>query len=506
MVGIDTAITTLDLAGATTGNTIVLRASGVWVDSTLAGGGGAPSTATYITQTADATLSAEQALGSLATGMMASATTTGVVTTRTLTGTAGAVSVTNGDGSGGNPTFSLPSSVTVPSSYSIGGDPADIGVINLENNTTIAWEASPTGTDVTLKVDASEIMQASGAFNATAVSEGGVDVTNVNDNLGIFAPTTSAQLAGVLSNEVGTDGGFLRVEATGASAGNTFVRRASGVWVDSTLAGGSGADTTKWYYQSKPNGGLTTIGDKLHVKFVGAGVYPVANADTININVLNLKAQAAMFDDFCGGLATTGNIGNLGWSLSNTGSTFDAGQTGYATTSSPCWFQIQNNVGAANNRGQIFLASQTAMVMGGNMRLTARIKLAEASAGTIFRFGFYDLASSAVSYPIDGLFVEANIDSSTNWRLVSSNGSTRTFDNSATAVTTSITTIDIVTNSGYTQADMYINGVLTTGSITTNLPGSTAEGSIHFVEQTKDASTRTVGIDFFSYSLTGISR
>lgn len=267
-----------------------------------------------------------------------------------------------------------------------------------------------------------------------------------------------------------------------------------------------GADTTKWYFQSRPNGGLTTIGDKIHVKFAGSGVYPVANGDTININVANLKAQALMFDDFCGGLATTGNVGTLGWSTSSSGTTITAGQTGYSTTSAPCWLEIQNNSGAANNRGQIFLASQTAMVVGGNMRFTARIKLAEVSAGTIFRFGFYDLVTSAVSYPTDGLFAEVNIDSSANWRLVSSNGSTRTFKNSATAASTSVTTIDIVTNSGYTQADLYINGVLTTASITTNLPGSTAEGTVHFVEQTKDTSTRTVAIDFFSYALTGISR
>lgn len=386
-------------------------------------------------------------------------------------------------------------------------DPADAEAIRLDNAEGIAWEASPAGTDVTLKVDASEILQASGAFNTGgAITEATNAVPNATDHLGFFAATTSSQLAGVVSDEVGADGGFLRVEATGASAGNTIVRRASGVWVDSTITGGSGADTTKWYFQSRPNGGLTTIGDKLHVKFIGSGVYPVANGDTLNINVTNLKAQALMFDDFCGGLATSGNIGTLGWSTSSSGTTITAGQTGYATTSAPCWLEIQNNSGAANNRGQIFLSSQNAMVVGGNMRFTARIKLAEVSAGTIFRFGFYDLTTSAVSYPTDGLFAEVNIDSSANWRLVSSNGSTRTFKNSSTAASTSVTTIDIVTNSGYTQADLYINGALTTASITTNLPGSTAEGTVHFVEQTKDTSTRTVGIDFFSYALVGISR
>lgn len=45
------------------------------------GGSGAPTDATYITQTANGTLTAEQALGSLATGLMTSTTTTGVVST-----------------------------------------------------------------------------------------------------------------------------------------------------------------------------------------------------------------------------------------------------------------------------------------------------------------------------------------------------------------------------------------------------------------------------------------
>ncbi len=51
-----------------------------WV-AVSAGSSGAPTTASYITQVAEAGLSAEQALGSLATGLMNSTTTTGVVST-----------------------------------------------------------------------------------------------------------------------------------------------------------------------------------------------------------------------------------------------------------------------------------------------------------------------------------------------------------------------------------------------------------------------------------------
>jgi len=63
------------------------------------GGGGAPTTATYITQTPDATLSAEQALSALSSGIMRAATTTGVVTS--LTDSAGiAANISDETGTG----------------------------------------------------------------------------------------------------------------------------------------------------------------------------------------------------------------------------------------------------------------------------------------------------------------------------------------------------------------------------------------------------------------------
>lgn len=66
----------------------------------------APIGATYITQTASAGLSAEQALGALATGCLGSTTTTGVVAARSITATTGRTTVTNGDCSG-NPTIGI---------------------------------------------------------------------------------------------------------------------------------------------------------------------------------------------------------------------------------------------------------------------------------------------------------------------------------------------------------------------------------------------------------------
>lgn len=62
------------------------------------GGASAPSDATYITQTTNATLTDEQALGTLATGYMKSSTTTGVITTQ-------AVPIPVADGGTGAATF-----------------------------------------------------------------------------------------------------------------------------------------------------------------------------------------------------------------------------------------------------------------------------------------------------------------------------------------------------------------------------------------------------------------
>lgn len=72
---------TYTLPAADGSNTYVLQTNGSGTLSWVApsAGGGAPTDATYITQTANGSLSAEQALGALATGMLKNTTTTGVL-------------------------------------------------------------------------------------------------------------------------------------------------------------------------------------------------------------------------------------------------------------------------------------------------------------------------------------------------------------------------------------------------------------------------------------------
>lgn len=175
------------------GSGLTQRATLNFVGSSATAADDAGNTRTNVTFDADL-----NALASNSTDGLWAHTGAGTGAARTLTGTGGAVSITNGDGVSGNPTFTLPSTLTVPTVYAIGSDPADAGVIRLENAAVIGWEAAPAGTDVTLTVDASEVMQASGTFNAVTVTENGNGLTNNADALG-------GDLSGNLPNPSVTD-------------------------------------------------------------------------------------------------------------------------------------------------------------------------------------------------------------------------------------------------------------------------------------------------------------
>lgn len=103
----DTPTTGEQLTASISGTTVTMS----W-DAAGSGGGGAPTDATYITQTANGTLSAEQALSSLSTGLMVVTTSTGVITS--ITDSAGLdtnISDDTGTGAlvfGTNPTIATP--------------------------------------------------------------------------------------------------------------------------------------------------------------------------------------------------------------------------------------------------------------------------------------------------------------------------------------------------------------------------------------------------------------
>ena len=83
-MNLDDTANTIVFSSSTGANAVNLTGFALTVDScTGCGAAGAPSDATYITQTANGSLSAEQALAALSSGIMRVATTTGVITSLT---------------------------------------------------------------------------------------------------------------------------------------------------------------------------------------------------------------------------------------------------------------------------------------------------------------------------------------------------------------------------------------------------------------------------------------
>lgn len=104
---------------------------GAWTNITAASSG-APIDATYITQTANATLSAEQALSALSTGIMRVATTTGVITS--LTDSAGIAANLSDESGSGALIFGTSPTLTTPTfSGAIAGSPTASGTWTFAN-------------------------------------------------------------------------------------------------------------------------------------------------------------------------------------------------------------------------------------------------------------------------------------------------------------------------------------------------------------------------------------
>ena len=182
---------------------------GAWTD-VAAASSGAPASATFITQTANGTLSAEQALSSLSTGLMRVATTTGVITS--LTDSAGLfANVSDESGSGALLGGTSPTIASPTVSGTIAGSPTASGV----------WIFANTGLTVQ-DTDASHELRLVPGSNLTAdrtltltTGDAARTVTISGDaTLDQGVATTSTPVFETVGVSDSNDSHFLRVETT----------------------------------------------------------------------------------------------------------------------------------------------------------------------------------------------------------------------------------------------------------------------------------------------------
>jgi len=384
--------------------------------------------------------------------------------------------VTNGDGSA-NPTFTLPAAITVPTSYSIGSDPADAGVVRLENAAVIGWEASPAGTDVTLTVDASEIMQASGAFNSgAAITEAGNSVPNATDHLGFFAATTSSQLAGVVSDETGSGAAVFGTSpslttpsisgSVAMASGSAFNFNSGDVTVTHsadalTVAGGDVVVPTEVYDATGWNGDNSVptkdaVRDKIETISGGSSFDPSTTYER--------------FEDWEAGTASTSGSMGSDWIRVITTSGTTSKEAGEAGAPGIMRLFCANSAGST---ASLHTDADT-YILNGPYVVKARVRFSTlgtaGSNGAYYRVGFMDDMVAAI--PTDGAWIEFNVDSSaTRWRAVTANGGTRTIT-TYTGSTVSAATwykLTITPNSDATSIVFAVDGT-TIATHTTNIP------------------------------------
>jgi len=188
----------------------------------VSGGGGAPTDATYITQTADGDLSAEQALAALSTGIMRVATTTGVITS--LTNSAGiAANISDEEGTGVmvfsvSPTLTTPTiGVATATSVQIGANTVDTNewafLDGLDQD--VSSGASPAFTSPTLTTPTIASSTQGDASHTTW------DIAPASDHTGagnIASVTVDANTYGIASAlHLDTDGNYIEADADAAT-------------------------------------------------------------------------------------------------------------------------------------------------------------------------------------------------------------------------------------------------------------------------------------------------
>lgn len=213
----------------------------------------------------------------------------------------------------------------------------------------------------------------------------------------------------------------------------------------------------------------------------------------------DLQKEVVFWEDFVGGTNATGDIGDNGWSWTqlNGGGLFNLPVIGR-----PGVKALRTNT-TDSARSAISILSSSILINGGE-ELVISAKLSTQNT-CIMRLGFGDSYNSS-AFPTDGLWFEVNADSgSTNFYIGAANGGTKTFTLTSTAADANWHRYKIKVADDKSKAEFYIDDTLI-GTLTTNIPGSTAYTGIMCYIETTDVNSNDLYIDYVLYKVTNLSR
>ena len=216
-----------------------------------------------------------------------------------------------------------------------------------------------------------------------------------------------------------------------------------------------------------------------------AGVLTQA-AGPLPFDPYDYRTTCYLRDEFFGGAAASGSIGELGWNTN--GGFIDQGG---GTTNEPGFYTLSTG-GSSATTATIYTQGSSNVFAPGTFDLVWRVRLNQVDVNTATHVGIQDSVTTVA--PTNGHYFQ-KLDADTNWFAVSRAAGVQTGTRTDTgiAIGTSFITFRVV-RTGSALAEFYINGELV-ATHSTNIHAVNCNTVVGIVNSA--AANKTISIGFF---------
>lgn len=350
-----------------------------------------------------------------------------------------------------------------------------------------------------------------GSIASLALADSASQATGVENNADVTSTVNVASAGALMDSEVTNlaqvkafDTTDYATSAQGATADSALQSIADDSITLAKMAGGT--DGNLITYDASGNPAYVDTGLATQVLTSnGAGTAPTFQAGGGGGGGFDPTTTFRIFDDFSGGLTTSGNIGDLGWTLGETGSgdvlprfpndSFGAIGIYTGTTSGSV---------VCINLGKGFTTTyQGTTTFPRDQATHITFRAYTTTANTRFWAGLLRATSADNSNPDQYIAFELDTTVNANWRGACKNGAGTTYTSTTVAPSLTFKKFEIIINATSTSVEFLIDDV-TLGSLTTNIPGDNLLGPA--IKGRYDANDKEMVLDYYQLVVSGITR